>query len=147
MKVLGHSPAAAWMVMLAISGRVIVVGATLFAEAPARTVVVGTGDANRDVPAVQAAVDQGGEVLLRGHFSFDRPPSAPNALGFPHEVLVSREVAISGTQDERGEMTTIEGGDVPFDVEAPGARVTIQGLRFIRPRRLAISVFAVSGLV
>jgi hypothetical protein len=134
----------------------IVVGAACFAEpgwaadaagTPARNVVVGTGDPNLDVPAVQAAVDQGGQVLLRGHFSFDRPPSAPNGFGFLHEVLVSREVVISGTQNEQGEMTTIEGGDVPFDVEAPGAHVAIQGLRFLRPRRLAISVFAVSGLV
>src|SRR5712692_6409462 len=156
MKIFGHNPAAAWTVMLAIAGTVIVVGAACVAEpswaadgasTPARNVVVGAGDPNLDVPAVQAAVDRGGQVLLRGHFSFDRPPSRPNALGFPHEVLVSREVAISGTQDERGEMTTIEGGDVPFDVEAPGARVSIKGLRFIRPRRLAISVFAVSGLV
>ena len=40
-------------------------------------VVAGTGDPNVDVPAVQAAVDQGGRVVLMGHFSFDRPPTAP----------------------------------------------------------------------
>jgi hypothetical protein len=44
-------------------------------------------------------------------------------------------------------MATIEGGTTPFYVEAPGARVTIQGLRFIRPRGDAIFVYAVSGLV
>ena len=113
----------------------------------APNVVVGTGDPNIDVPAVQAAVDRGGQVMLQGRFSFDRPPTPPTGMGFPHDVLVSKEVVISGTRDGQGEMTTIEGGDVPFDVEAPGARVTIQGLRFVRPRQLAISVFAVSGLV
>jgi hypothetical protein len=112
----------------------------------AQNVVVGTGDPNVDVPAVQAAVDQGGHVILRGHFSFDRSPTPPTAMGFPHEVLVSKEVVIAGTRDEHGEMTTIEGGVVPFEVEAPGAHVTIQGLRFVRPRERAIAVFAVSGL-
>ena len=43
------------------------------ASAPAQTVVVGTGNPDLDVPAVQAAVDQGGEVTLKGHFSFHRP--------------------------------------------------------------------------
>ena len=38
--------------------------------------VVGTGDPIVDVPAVQAAVDQGGRVILKGHFSFDAPPTA-----------------------------------------------------------------------
>src|SRR6516165_6414868 len=45
------------------------------ASAGAKTVVVGTGDPDIDVPAVQAAVDQGGNVILKGHFSFDRPPT------------------------------------------------------------------------
>jgi hypothetical protein len=44
-------------------------------------------------------------------------------------------------------MTSIEGGQIPFEVEALGARVAIQGLRFIRPTVTAISVYAVSGLV
>ena len=34
----------------------------------ARILVVGTGHPEVDVPAVQAAVDQGGEVILKGHF-------------------------------------------------------------------------------
>src|SRR5262245_53550224 len=49
------------------------------ATATAQTVVVGTGNPDLDVPAVQAAVDQGGEVLLKGQFSFDRPPTVPTA--------------------------------------------------------------------
>jgi len=35
------------------------------------TVVIGTGNPDVDVPAVQAAVNLGGEVVLSGHFSFD----------------------------------------------------------------------------
>jgi len=68
-------------------------------------------------------------------------------MGFPHEVLVSKKVVISGTRDGQGEMTTIEGGIDPFGVEAPGTRVTIQRLRFVHPKGNAIEVTAVSGLV
>src|SRR5262249_39675050 len=97
-------------------------------SAAAQTLVVGTGDPEVDVPAVQAAVDQGGEVILKGHFSFDRPPTVPTALGGGGlaTILVSKAVAISGELDddrmrhEHGEMTSIEGGTTPFYVEAPG---------------------------
>jgi len=115
--------------------------------------VVGTGDPKVDVPAVQAAVDQGGEVILKGHLSFDREPTVPTALeGYGKAtVLVSKAVTISGTREENGadgdgEMTSIDAGTIPFYVEAPGARVTIQALRFIRPSVEAILVYAVSGL-
>ena len=120
------------------------------AGAAAQTVVVGTGDPETDVKAVQTAVDQGGEVILKRHFSFNRPPTVPTAtifVGGLATVLVSKGVAISGTQDDDGEMASIEGGTTPFYVDAPGARVTIHGLRFIRPKGDAIFVYAVSGLV
>lgn len=120
------------------------------ASVAAQTVVLGTGDPDTDVKAVQAAVDQGGEVVLKGHFSFNRPPTVPTATAFVGglaTVLVSKGVAISGAQEEDGEMTSIEGGTTPFYVEAPGARVTIERLRFIRPTGDAIFVYAVSGLV
>jgi hypothetical protein len=123
------------------------------ASASAQTVVVGKGNPDLDVPAVQAAVDQGGEVTLKGHFSFNRPPTVATATAFTGglaTIRVSKAVAISGTQDgdtQDGEMTSIEGGRIPFYVEAPGASVTIQGLRFIRPRGDAIFVYAVTGLV
>ena len=97
------------------------------ASAATQVVVVGSGDPNRDVPAVQAAVDQGGQVVLKGHFSFDRPATQPPTVSFGRMILVSKEVVISGTQDEHGEMTTIDGGEGPFAVEAMGVRVTIQG--------------------
>jgi hypothetical protein len=127
------------------------------ASAAAQAVVVGTGNPDVDVPAVQAAVDQGGDVVLQGHFSFNRPPTVPTATAWAGglaTVLVSKAVTISGGRDENGnlrdedgEMTSIEGGTTPFYVEAAGASVAIQGLRFIRPKGDAIFVYAVSGLM
>jgi hypothetical protein len=113
----------------------------------AQTVVVGTGNPDTDIPAVQAAVDRGGSVALRGHFSFDNPPIRRGALpDLMAMVLVSREVTISGAWDEHGEMTTIQGGEIPFAVEARGVSVRIDRLRFVRPKRAAIFVDAASGL-
>jgi ABC-type branched-subunit amino acid transport system substrate-binding protein len=60
------------------------------ASAAAQTVVVGTGDPDTDVKAVQAAVDQGGEVTLKGHFSFNRAPTVPTATAF---------VGVEGSRD------------------------------------------------
>jgi hypothetical protein len=142
----------AWQLVAAL-----VIVSAWTASAAAQAVVVGTGNPDIDVPAVQAAVDQGGEVILRGHFSFNRPPTVPTATAFSGGlamVLVSRAVTISGDRDENGDrrdedgaMTSIEGGTTPFYVEAAGASVTIQGLRFIRPKGDAIFVYAVSGLM
>lgn len=88
-------------------------------------VVIGTGNPGVDVPAVQAAVNLGGEVVLSGHFSFDTPPTIPTALqavGFPPAtILISKAVAISGAAD-----TIIERGTIPFYVAAPGVSVSIQ---------------------
>lgn len=134
---------------IAVAVAILALGATL----PAQPItVVGTGDPTVDVPAVQAAVARGGQVVLKGHFSFDAPPTVaerPSILftGAPTGmVLVSREVAISGVLDDQGEMTSIEGGINPFYVEAPGAFVTIQGLHFMHSKAVAIRVVAASGL-
>lgn len=121
------------------------------ATAAAQTVVVGTGNPTIDVPAVQAVVNQGGQTVLTGHFSFNAPPTVPTSLPaaarYPQAtILVSKAVDISGVPDATGEIPTIEGGTIPFYVEAPGASVAIQGLRFVRPTTDAILVFAVSGL-
>jgi hypothetical protein len=65
-------------------------------------------------------------------------------------VLVSKAVAISGARGDHnddGELTSIDAGTIPSYVEAPGAHVSIQGLRFIRPKKDAVLVYAVSGLV
>src|SRR5713101_1467648 len=83
---------------------VITVNIALAASALAQaTVVTGTGNPDVHVPAVQAAVNLGGEVVLRGHFSFDTPPTiltAFQAIGFPPAtILISKPVAISGVAD------------------------------------------------
>src|SRR5215470_19942968 len=88
---------------------------SLAARAAAQTVVVGTGNPDIDIPAVQAAVDQGGDVVLKGHFSFDRSPTIPTTTGSPAMVLVlvSKAVAISGARgdhDDYGELTSIQAG-------------------------------------
>ena len=130
--------------LIVVVGAVVAVGGTMAAQP---VVVTGTGNPDVDVPAVQAAVDQGGHVVLMGHFSFDRPPTKWLDHLYGRTVLVSKQVAISGTTDENGGMTTIEGGDNPFAIDAVGAHVTIQRLRFVRPKENAIVVIAVSGLV
>src|SRR6516162_1925933 len=130
-----------WLVILPVIATL-----SFAARAAAQTVVVGTGNPDIYVPAVQAAVDQGGYVVLRGHFSFDRSPTIPTAPAGepPAMVLVSKAVAISGAL---GELTSIQAGQIPFYVDAPGAQVSIQGLRFIQPKKDAVQVYAVSGLV
>ena len=114
--------------------------------------VVGTGDPKVDIPAVQAAVDQGGLITLKGRFSFDAPPTVVELPGISFSgaalgtILISRTVVITGTSGEQGAMTRIEGGVNPFYVAAPGAHVTIQGLHFLRPKVAAIRVVAANGL-
>ena len=134
------------VILVAITGMT-----TLATNTAAQTVVVGTGNPDIDVPAVQAAIDQGGNVVLQGHFSFDRSPTVPTAPAGnpPAMVLVSKAVAISGAQhehDDGGAITTIDGGTIPFFVNAPGVPVSIQGLRFVQPKKAAVLVYAVSGL-
>jgi len=113
----------------------------------AQTLVVGTGNPDVDISAVQAAVDKGGSVVLKGHFSFGNPPGRRGELpDLMATVLISNEVTISGTWDEQGQITTIDGGEIPFAVEARGATVKIERLRFIRPKLFAIFVAAAGGL-
>jgi hypothetical protein len=121
--------------------------AALAGTAAAQPVVVaGTGDPNRDGPAVQAAVDQGGALVLLGHFSFDRPPTTPAGAIYGRMVTVSKDIVISGRRDENSDMATVEGGEWPFLVDAVDAHVAIQGLRFVRPRAGAIWIYAAGGL-
>ncbi|HET9636716.1 MAG TPA: protein kinase [Gemmatimonadaceae bacterium] len=116
-------------------------------------VVVGTGDAARDVRAIQAAADRGGDITLKGHFSFAIAPTRPVAPllasgWYPGaaEILISKAVNVSGERNSRGDMATIESGTIPFYVDAPGEPVKIRGLRFVRPTQTAILVRAVRGL-
>src|SRR6516225_10913161 len=102
-----------WLVMFQIATL------ALSASATAQTVVVGTGNPDIDIPAVQAAVDQGGDVVLKGHFSFDRSPTISTAPegSSPAMVLVSKPVAISGARDDDdGELPSIQAGTIPFYV-------------------------------
>ena len=115
--------------------------------------IIASGDAVKDVQAIQAAVDRGGDITLQGHFSFATPPKKPVAAllasgWYPAaaEILISKTVIISGMRDVRGEMATIESGTIPLYVDAPGERVTIRGLRFVRPIQSAILVRAVRGM-
>ena len=109
-------------------------------------VVAGTGDPNLDVPAVQAAVNQGGYVVMKGHFSFDRPAATPAGAIYRRTVTVSRDVVISGGRDENGDLPIVEGGEWPFFVDAVHAHVTIQRLYFVRPKGGAIWVYATGGV-
>jgi len=120
---------------------------TVAATAAAQTIVVGTGNPNIDIPAVQNAVDRAGSIVLKGRFSFRGTPLMRGRLPeLTATVLVSKSVDISGTFDERGEMTTIEGGEIPFAVEAAGSHVRIERLRFASPKGYAILVAAAAGI-
>src|SRR5258705_9590323 len=131
-----------------VSLTIVVAAATCRAMAAAAPVVVtGTGNPSVDVPAVQAAVDRGVHVVLTGRLSFDTAPSKPAGTIYSRMVTVSRGVTISGSRDKNGEMPAIEGGFIPLFVDAQGSRVTIRGLRFVRPKAAAIWVYAVNGLV
>jgi len=118
-----------------------------------RQVVIGTGNAAIDVAAVQSAVDHADTVVLEGHLSFNVPAAkriaasyASGSMPLAAEVRVSRAVTISGLQRARFDRTTIEGGTIPFYIDAPGQRVAIRGLHFLRPTSNAILVHAVDGL-
>ena len=136
--------------MKALSQKLIVViGAIVAVAGFAKAqpfMVVGTGNPDIDVPAVQSAVDQGGTVVLMGHFSFDRPPTAPAGAIYNRMVTVSKRVVISGAPDYQGGMPTIQAGNWPFFVDAAGANVTIERLHFVAPKAGAIWVYAVGGL-
>jgi hypothetical protein len=110
------------------------------------TEVIGKGNPDVDVPAVQSAVDQGGNIVLRGHFSFDRAPTTPAGETYSRMVTITKEITLAGGTEKDGELPIIEGGNWPFLVNAPGAVVAIQGLHFVRPKSGAIWVYAAGGL-
>jgi serine/threonine protein kinase len=120
-----------------------------------REVVHGTGNPALDVEAVQTAIDRAETVVLDGNFSFRQPPTKPvdpilssssPATAPAAQVLVSKPVTILGVRDTSGRMTTIDGGTIPFYIDAPEARVTVRGLRFVRPIESAILVHAVRDM-
>ena len=99
---------------------------------PARAdqTVTGTGDPAQDVANVQAAVDKGGTVDLRGHFDF----------GAEGRVKIRKNVRILGRRDgSDSPATTITGGfwtlysPLPFDTAPPadaGPLITIRDIHF-----------------
>ena len=143
-------------VMAALGLATILLATANYGRAAPRTIaVVGTGNPATDVAAVQAAVNHADTVELEGTLSFRRPPTAlvrsvltSTKFASPRaaQVLVSRAVTILGVPDARGGMATIEEGTIPFYVDAPGARVTIRNVRFVRPLAKAIEVDAVHDL-
>jgi hypothetical protein len=109
----------------------------------AGTIVYGQNDAGLDVSAVQAAVDRGGTVLLRGTFDF----------GASGRVVLKTDVDISGETDDSGSpTTTIRRGEWTFFTPypssfsdlAPGPRVAIHGIKFVESSGTAIHL-AYSG--
>lgn len=110
----------------------------------AQVVIVGQSDPAVDVPAVQAAVDQGGSVVLVGTFDF----------GDTGRVLLRRDVAISGEADASGTpTTTILRGDwtffsplpSPMPPAQPGPVISVQSINFREPRGVAIHLAYCGG--
>ena len=111
--------------------------------AGAQTVVTGANDPTIDLPAVQAAVNAGGMVRLRGTFDF----------GTAGRVLVHNDVDIGGETDVHGApVTTIRGGEwcffTPYPPAMPpdqaGPKVALHDLHFLGARGTAIHL-AYSG--
>jgi len=140
-------------VMAALGGATILLATSEYWPRTIR--LVGTGNPWTDVAAVQTAVDHADTVQLGGTFNFRRKPtarvrpsltSAKFASPQAAQVRVSKPVTILGVPDTHGGMATIEGGTIPFYVDAPGAHVTIKRLRFVEPAAKAIEVDAVRDL-
>jgi hypothetical protein len=90
------------------------------------------------------AIPLGGAAKLSS--SFDTPPTIPSPLQAiripPATILIAKAVTISGDGD-----ATIERGTIPFHIPAPGAAVSSQSVRFVRPSESAIVTYSVNGLV
>jgi hypothetical protein len=104
-----------------------------------------TGEFPADVENVQAAVDQGGVVLLKATnrvgepTAFDFGPADSTPRG---SVLLERDVWVRG--EARGShRTTIEGGYAPFF--GRGGHVRIEGIDFEGPQLSAIRVVGGTG--
>ncbi len=116
--------------------------APLFAEA--QTVVVGANDPAVDLPAVQAAVNGGGRVILKGTFDF----------GSAGRVIIKNDVDIGGEIDVHDTpVTTIGGGEwsfhTPYPTQMPppvaGPKVAVHDLHFVGARGTAIHLAYCGG--
>ncbi len=95
----------------------------------AQQTVLGQDNPAVDVQAVQAAVSQGGEVLLKGTFDFGEKGS----------VIINKDVKIVGEKGSQGvPITKIKGGFQNFlsplpaqlPPQAPGPKIVIQNVHF-----------------
>lgn len=112
----------------------------------AQTLVIGTGKPAQDVRNVQAAVDKGGLVRLRGDFNF----------GKEGRVRITKDVDIRGEADSIGEAeTTITGGFWTFYAPLPvkgappadkGPIVSVSAIRFTRAASTPLHFPYVGGL-
>lgn len=124
---------------------VLLVLATAAAAHAATTVVYPTGAFPTDVNNVQAAVDQGGTVLLKATDAAGTPTSfnfGPPVVG-SGRVLLTRDVELVGEHLASG-VTTIEGGSLPF-MSFDAIKSVIRGIRFERPLRGAAWFFGPPG--
>jgi hypothetical protein len=116
------------------------------------TVVYPTGVNPTDVLNIQAAVNQGGSVLLKAVNASGQPTSFnfgtwPDTSSIPanSSVTLNASVAIAGEQ-VGGNRTTISGGVSPFYEANTGAKVSITGLKFVSPQCDAITIWRSTGL-
>jgi hypothetical protein len=116
------------------------------AAANQTTVVYPTGIFPTDVQNVQAAIDQGGTVLLKATDSVGHPLAFN--FGTPQHLLPLRAVIVQNDVSIIGEVvgashTTVSGGSTPFRVF--GGKNSIQEINFDGPLAHAILVGASSG--
>ncbi len=101
--------------------------------------VIGTGNYPEDINNVQAAVNGGGNILLKGTFNFGNWVFSPSPTP-PFRVLIKNDVGIYGETDKKGNpLTKIIGGYFTFysplpnplpNPIPPGPKITIQGIHF-----------------
>jgi hypothetical protein len=121
-------------------------GPSQAASAVPERVVFPTGEWPADVENVQAALDQGGTVLLKatdasGRWTaFNFGPTEPGG----GSVNLTTDVRVRG-ESVRGHMTTIRGGFLPVQ-GAVKVRAAISGIRFEGSGFLAIVIWSSSGL-
>jgi hypothetical protein len=110
----------------------------------AQITVSGQNNLSIDVQAVQTAVSQGGDVILKGTFDF----------GDKGSVTISKDVKIVGEKDSQGiPITKIKGGLQTFFSPLPaqlppqvsGPKITIQYIHFDRTLAYPIYIAYCSG--
>ncbi len=103
--------------------------ASILTPVYAQQLVIGQDNPAVDIPAVQAAVDKGGEIILKGIFDF----------GLKGRVNITKDSKIIGeTTGKNPSATKIKGGfwalhsplPTKLPPEAPGPNITIQGIHF-----------------